>query len=77
MIRVEVNMNFGYKIFLILLFVLLLIFENFSLAFCGNLVWVRGYFRKDGTYVRPHFRTAPDGNPFNNFSFPGNFKPTL
>ena len=73
MVKAEVNMNFRYKIFPIFLFVLLLILENFSLAFCGNLVWVRGYFRKDGTYVRPHFRTAPDGNPFNNFSFPGNF----
>ena len=23
-------------------------------------VRVRGYYRKDGTYVRPHYRTAPD-----------------
>lgn len=36
---------------------------------------VRGYFRKDGTYVRPHYRTNPDGNPFNNYSFPGNYNP--
>ena len=27
-------------------------------------VSVRGYFRRDGTYVRPHVRSAPDGNPF-------------
>lgn len=32
------------------------------------LVHVNGYFRDDGTYVEEHFRTAPDGNPFNNFS---------
>ena len=38
-------------------------------------VWVRGYFRKDGTYVRPHLRSSPDGNPFNNYSFPGNLNP--
>lgn len=38
-------------------------------------VRVRGYFRKDGTYVRPHYRTAPDGNPYNNYSFPGNCNP--
>src|SRR5690606_2180133 len=25
-------------------------------------VRVRGYYRKDGTYVRPHVRTYPDGN---------------
>ncbi len=38
-------------------------------------VKVRGYYRKDGTYVRPHYRTAPDGNPRNNYSFPGNYNP--
>lgn len=38
-------------------------------------VRVRGYFRKDGTYVQPHVRSAPDGNPYNNYSFPGNYNP--
>ena len=38
-------------------------------------VRVRGYYRKDGTYVRPHVRTRPDGNPYNNYSFPGNYNP--
>ncbi len=38
-------------------------------------VYVRGYYRKDGTYVRPHYRTAPDGNPRNNYSYPGNYNP--
>lgn len=38
-------------------------------------VWVKGYYRKDGTYVRGHYRTAPDGNPYNNYSFPGNYNP--
>lgn len=50
-----------------------------SLAlFVDNLqsqVRVRGYYRKDGTYVRPHVRTRPDGNPYNNYSFPGNYNP--
>jgi hypothetical protein len=36
---------------------------------------VDGYFRRDGTYVQPHYRTAPDGNPYNNYSFPGNYNP--
>lgn len=31
-------------------------------------VHVRGYVRSDGTYVQPHVRTAPDGNPCNNYS---------
>lgn len=38
-------------------------------------VRVRGYFRRDGTYVQPHMRSAPDGNPYNNWSFPGNVNP--
>lgn len=33
------------------------------------LVSVRGYTRSNGTYVAPHFRTNPDGNPYNNFSY--------
>ena len=33
-------------------------------------VWVNSYFRKDGTYVRGHWRTYPDGNPYNNYSAP-------
>jgi len=36
---------------------------------------VRGYFRKDGTYVAAHKRTAPDGNFNNNWSTQGNVNP--
>jgi endonuclease YncB( thermonuclease family) len=36
---------------------------------------VRGYFRKDGTYVAGHQRTAPDGNFSNNWSTEGNVNP--
>jgi hypothetical protein len=45
-----------------------------SLAFAGD-VFVNGYFRSDGTYVKPHYRTYPDKNPYNNYSFPGNYNP--
>ena len=38
-------------------------------------VRVKGYYRKDGTYVKPHYRSNPDGNPYNNWSFPGNVNP--
>jgi hypothetical protein len=38
-------------------------------------VKVRGYYRKDGTYVQPHYRSRPDGNPYNNYSYPGNTNP--
>lgn len=35
----------------------------------------RGYVRSDGTYVQPHYQTAPDRNPFNNYSSQGNTNP--
>ena len=31
--------------------------------------------RKDGTYVQPHHRTAPDNNRLNNYSTQGNVNP--
>ena len=38
-------------------------------------VHVDGYYRKDGTYVQPHYRSNPDGNPNNNWSTQGNINP--
>lgn len=36
---------------------------------------VDGYFKSNGTYVAPHYRTTPDSNPYNNYSTPGNLNP--
>lgn len=41
----------------------------------GGSTYVKGYFRKNGTYVSPHYRSAPDGNAFNNWSTIGNVNP--
>jgi hypothetical protein len=30
-------------------------------------VQVKGYYRKDGTYVRPHVRSSPDNQKWNNY----------
>src|SRR5690349_10930486 len=38
-------------------------------------VYVHGYTTKSGTYVVPHYRSAPDGNPYNNWSTRGNVNP--
>lgn len=38
-------------------------------------VSVDGYVRRDGTYVAPHYRSAPDSNRFNNYSSQGNYNP--
>lgn len=38
-------------------------------------VYVKGYTRSDGTYVRPHWRSAPNGTKVDNFSTEGNVNP--
>ena len=37
--------------------------------------YVRGYYRKDGTYVAPHYRSAPDRSYNNNWSTSPNVNP--
>lgn len=49
---------------LILLLVIFLMTASF--AFAGD-VWVNGYYRKDGTYVRGHYRSSPDEYKWNNY----------
>ena len=41
----------------------------------GSETSVRGYTRKDGTYVAPHQRTTPDGTKGNNWTTKGNVNP--
>jgi hypothetical protein len=36
---------------------------------------VQGYSHRNGTDMRPHLRTHPDGNPFNDYGFPGDDHP--
>ena len=57
----------------ILSLLILLLFVPLTI-FAGD-VYVKGYYRSDGTYVQPHYRSAPDGNPYNNYSSPGNINP--
>ena len=38
-------------------------------------VRVRGYYRRNGTYVQPHYRSNPDGNFYNNWSTYPNVNP--
>jgi hypothetical protein len=38
-------------------------------------VHVRGYTKKDGTYVAPHERTAPNNTTLDNYSTKGNVNP--
>lgn len=38
-------------------------------------VHVDGYYRSNGTYVKPYERTAPDSTRTNNYNYPGNYNP--
>lgn len=56
-------------------FFLILSLAIAQLAFGKGSVHVRGYTRKDGTYVAPHYRSAQDDNFYNNWSTKGNIDP--
>lgn len=54
----------GKRIILLLTFLLCFIFSASS--FAGD-VYVRGYTRRNGTYVPPHVRSSPDSSRSNNY----------
>ena len=56
----------------LLTILILFVFIVPSLAFAG---WVKGYYRKNGTYVAPHYRTSPNKSRTDNYSYPGNLNP--
>ncbi len=43
-----------------------------SVSFAQN---VNGYFKNNGTYVAPHYRSSPNGTVTDNYSFKGNSNP--
>ena len=51
---------------------LVLIFVFSSIAYAG---WVRGYTRKDGTYVQGHYRSNPNPTVKDNYSYKDNINP--
>ena len=51
------------KKLIVIVLAILLVIPSVLLA--GD-VRVKGYYRKDGTYVRPHVRSSPDSYKWNN-----------
>lgn len=53
----------------------------FALCIAGFAVqamadqYVRGYVRRDGTYVEPHMRSSPNSSLYDNWSTKGNTNP--
>ncbi len=47
----------------------------FPVSTLAQDAYVEGYYRNDGTYVEPHYRSQPDGYSDNNYSTRGNTNP--
>ena len=43
----------------------------FVTTFAAQAGTVNGYFRSNGTYVAPHYRTPANGTPYDNLSYRG------
>jgi len=54
--------------------ILLVVFVMYcGVAFADT--YVKGYYRKDGTYVQPHYRSDSNGTYRDNWSYKGNVNP--
>ena len=54
------------KIFLILIIVLVALSGNAQIN--PNVKYQRGYYKKNGTYVQPHYKTMPNKTNADNYS---------
>ena len=46
-----------------------------GISFLFSGVHVNGYYRSNGTYVQPHYRSSPNGTKSDNWSTKGNINP--
>ena len=46
-----------------------------SASSAESVTRVRGYYKKSGTYVVPHYKSTRDSFKFNNYSTKGNYNP--
>ena len=58
---------------LLTIFTLLIILSANSISIAD--VQVNGYYKKDGNYVQPHYRSDPNSTPDDNWSTKGNVNP--
>lgn len=54
---------------------LLILITLFVMPVWAGSVRVRGYYRKDGTYVKPHYRSSANSTVWDNWSTKGNTNP--
>ncbi|XAK37659.1 hypothetical protein AAID93_08995 [Campylobacter coli] len=55
-------------------FLLVLLIGVFSTSVFAD-VYVKGHYRKNGTYVAPHYKSNPNGYKHDNWSTKGNRNP--
>lgn len=63
---------------LITFFTALLIIFSFTILNVGSVdaaQKVKGYTKKNGTYVAPHYKSTPNKSKFDNYSAKGNINP--
>lgn len=56
-------------------FVLALVAATLIAPAATAQVHVKGYTKKDGTYVAPHYRSSPNNSVYDNYSAKGNVNP--
>lgn len=54
--------------------IIFIIISFFSISTLAD-VSVKGYYRKDGTFVKPHYRSEPNSIQSDNWSTKGNINP--
>lgn len=54
---------------------LLFIFSSLFVSLSAKDTYSRGYFKKNGTYVQPYFKTKPNKTKRDNYASKGNINP--
>lgn len=56
-------------------YLILILTTLFTAVSFARDVHVKGHYRSNGSYVQPHYRSAPDSSKLNNWSTRGNTNP--
>lgn len=62
-------------LFSLITLILIVSFSLVSVPSAEALQRVRGYTKKNGTYVAPHYKSSPNKSKFDNYSTKGNINP--
>ena len=63
------------KLFRNYLIIFIFLFSFIAVGTADSDTSVRGYYKKSGTYVEPHYRSSPNSTTRDNYSTYGNTNP--